>query len=150
GSAMVYRPNPVTTTGDRSLEDNNDMDSSLLTGLRLPVTLQGLDGSGFLRGEWADVANLSSRANEPSLTFNYTRSDDRFEEVMAYHHVDRTQRFLQSLGFTGARGVLDRSFGVVANGRTDDNSHYSPAVGEVVLGSGGVDDGEDGDVIIHE
>jgi hypothetical protein len=150
GSAQVYKPNPVTTSGDRSLRDDDDADSALLNGLRLPVTLLGLDDSGFLRGEWADVTSFPTRAEEASHVYNYTRNDDRFEEVNAYHHVDRMQRFLQSLGFTGARGVLNRPFGVVANGRDDDNSHYSPTVGQVVLGSGGVDDGEDGDVIVHE
>ena len=39
---------------------------------------------------------------------------------------------------------------VYANAIPDDNSFYSSASHELVLGTGGVDDGEDADVIVHE
>jgi hypothetical protein len=150
GSAFVYKPNPITSSGDLTLRDNEDADSATLKSLRYQVTLHGLDGSGFLRGEWVDSRGFGMRAEEPGLVFDYERADDRFEEVNAYHHVDRTQRYLQSLGYVGTKGILEERFEVISNGRTDDNSHYSPSEHEIVLGSGGVDDGEDGDVIVHE
>lgn len=36
------------------------------------------------------------------------------------------------------------------SGEYDDNSYYNTANGELTFGIGGVDDGEDADVIIHE
>ena len=39
---------------------------------------------------------------------------------------------------------------MIANAIPDDNSFYSPSADEIQLGTGGVDDGEDADVIVHE
>jgi len=82
----------------------------------------------------------------------YTRKDDRFEEVMAYYHIDSLQRYIQSLGFKGDKGILTRSVKVNAHGGGEDNSYYDPSPGKknITFGDGGVDDGEDGDIIIHE
>lgn len=150
GQGWVFRPNPITVTGDTSLVDDNDADTATLTSLREMVVLQGLDGSGFLRGAYVDAEGQGQRASEPSLIFDYTRNDDRFEEVMAYFHIDAAQRNLQSLGFTGATGILEEPFSIQANVLSTDNSYFSPTQNQIRLGRGGVDDGEDGDVIIHE
>jgi Zn-dependent metalloprotease len=66
---------------------------------------------------------------------------------MAYFHIDLAQRYIQSLGFTNVNNrrqvfAIDRS--------TDDNSSYSPSSKQITYGTGGVDDAEDGEVIIHE
>lgn len=66
---------------------------------------------------------------------------------MAYFHVDRARAYLESLGFTT---ILNRPIRVRANVDADDNSYYDPATGEMGLGAGGTDDGEDADVIVHE
>jgi hypothetical protein len=36
------------------------------------------------------------------------------------------------------------------DGRSDDNSHYSPTTKSLVFGTGGVDDAEDAEIILHE
>ena len=71
---------------------------------------------------------------------------------MAYFHIDRTQAYIQSLGFTKATArrstiAARRSF---ADAFAPDNSFYSSNDRKLRFGSGGVDDAEDADVIIHE
>lgn len=65
-------------------------------------TLRRLDGSGFLRGAYADVVNANGpRYQDASL--NYTSlgpSDDALDEVNAYYHVDRVRAdYFNGLGF---------------------------------------------------
>ena len=67
---------------------------------------------------------------------------------MAYFHIDRTRAYADGLGLSKPlRGKPQR---VLANAIPDDNSFYSSMTHELVLGTGGVDDGEDADVIVHE
>lgn len=149
GDGMVFLPNPVVTSGQADLADNNDADSPVLTGERVAVKLLELDGSGYLQGPNCTTAptTLQPRANEPSNVYDYTRSDDRFEEVMCYYHIDRSQRYIQSLGFAN---VNNRQQGMDVNGTTEDNAWYSPWTGDITMGTGGVDDAEDAHVILHE
>ena len=69
---------------------------------------------------------------------------------MAYFHVDRTEAYIQSLGFTGPNAINDRRQKVVADAFSPDNSFYSPSDRKIRFGTGGVDDAEDADVVIHE
>jgi hypothetical protein len=152
-SATLFDPNPVVSQGGYDgLLDAKDRDSELLTGLRIPVSLERITSrDGCLVGRYAD-ARLGKRAKpicRPSLDFTgVERSDDRFEALMAYYHVDRTRAYVDSLGLSEA--LRSKPQKVRANGIRDDNSFYSPLTRSMTLGSGGVDDGEDADVIVHE
>jgi Zn-dependent metalloprotease len=147
GSGKVFLPNPVRTQGSATgLTDSNNADSTALTNQLKAVTLQGLDGSGYLHGSYAYIkskANTFSSTN----TFNFTRSSKSFEDVMAYYHIDAEQRYLQSLGFTN---VNNRAIVVNVDGSTQDNSWYDPAKKDLTFGTGGVDDAEDAGIIAHE
>ncbi|MEQ1508747.1 MAG: M36 family metallopeptidase, partial [Myxococcota bacterium] len=105
-----------------------------------------MDGSGALRGDWVD-AEAAHRSIEPTLTFAYDRSQPGFEQVMAYWHLDRVQDRLQSLGFTDANA---RPQPVLVNGSSADNAWFDPSTGVITTGTGGVDDAEDADVLVHE
>lgn len=146
GSGQVFTPNPVATLQDPTLRDQDDTNHVALTGAYRTVTLHELDGSGYLRGPYVD-ASSKNPAKEPSFVFNYTRDNVRFEQVMAYYHIDRTQRYIQSLGFSN---VNNRQQKVKISTFSYDNSYYNPSNGAISLGRGGVDDGEDADVIVHE
>ena len=84
GTGQVFFPNPVASLGDQSLTDQKDVDYPALQPAYRTVTLTNLDGSGYLRGDWA---NVLSETGDPAFsaanTFTYTRNDDRFEQVMA-------------------------------------------------------------------
>lgn len=149
GAARIFDPNPITAQGSRGgLADAGDTDSTVLTNLRTPVTLDRLDGSTCLRGQWAYATlpggDVCASGNDFS---GVTRADDRFEAVMAYFHVDRVQAYVQGLGLSNA---MNRQLRVNANAFPDDNSFYDALSKEAYFGSGGVDDAEDADVIVHE
>jgi hypothetical protein len=147
-NAMVFDPNPIhgaSPSALAGLTDNADADSPDLTAARVPVTLERLDDSGRLRGTWVEVVSSANVVAGGSV--DYTRSDDRFEQVMAYHHLDRVQALLQSLGIADANA---RRQPVDAHGLTADNSYYDLGNRNIFYGSGGVDDAEDADTIVHE
>jgi hypothetical protein len=154
----VFNPNPIVTSGDITLRDNGNLDSPVLTAQRAGVNLQGLDGTGYLRGPYVDLTapnfrttcdtgKLPGRAYQLSLVFDYTRSDDRFEEVMAYYHTDSMERYLQSLGFFN---VNNRAVPIHAHCYVDDYSAYSTAEHGIGFGDGDVDGAEDAEIIAHE
>jgi hypothetical protein len=155
--AMVFMPNPVVSSGSYAgLADNKDADSDALNNLRVSVQLTGLDGSGFLHGQYAYVVTETGNpAFSTDCTFDYTRHDDRFEQVMAYYWVTTSQAYTQSLGFTQPSGLWRVINGdaqrVRINQFGNDNSFSSDHPhDEMRFGKGGVDDAEDGEVILHE
>ncbi|HJW67611.1 MAG TPA: hypothetical protein VJ419_07465, partial [Gaiellaceae bacterium] len=54
GSGTVFLSNPVQNLGDESLTDQKDSDAAVPAAAYHTVTLTNLDGSGFLRGDYAD------------------------------------------------------------------------------------------------
>jgi hypothetical protein len=153
GLGSVFVPNPVQELGNESLTDQKDSDAAVPASAYHDVTLTNLDGSGYLNGDWATVVSETGNpAYSPTNTFQYTRSDDRFEQVMAYYWVTQSELYLQSLGFGKWLPPVDMQPQRV---RIDqygaDNSFTTDhPVLEVRLGKGGVDDAEDGEVILHE
>ncbi len=157
GNALVFLPNPVVTSGNEDLTDQKDADQAVLNDERVAVTLTGLDGSGYLRGKWATVA---SETGDPAYStpgagcsFEYTRHDDRFEQVMAYYWVTRSQDYLQTLGFNGRQRPLvngDQQRVRINQWGLDNSFATDHPKDEMRFGKGGVDDAEDGEVILHE
>jgi len=100
GTAQVFVPNPVQSLGNESLTDQKDSDAAVPATAYFKVRLTNLDGSGFLRGDWANVSSETGNpAFSPTNTFVYTRSQDEFEQVMAYYWITESQKYIQSLGF---------------------------------------------------
>ena len=101
GTALVFNPNPVVTSGNQNLTDQNDADYAALNNERVSVPLVGARRqSGYLRGTWATVVSETGNpAYETDCTWNYTRHDDRFEQVMAYYWVTKSQLYTRGLGF---------------------------------------------------
>jgi Zn-dependent metalloprotease len=148
GSAEVFVPNPVYAKHSTAFADAGDADSVALTAARDPVILRRLDGSGYLRGPWADVTRTRKPTMSAALDWTtVTRSNDAFEQLMAYYHVDTTQQRLRDLGITN---VNARSIPIDAHAFGYDNSYYDGFEKALLFGDGGVDDAEDGDVIHHE
>jgi hypothetical protein len=152
GTGRVFFPNPVAQLQDQTLTDQKDADYAALQAAYRQVTLTNLDGSGYLVGDWANViSETGDRAFSRDLAFNYGRSDDRFEQVMAYYWVTEAQRYIQSLGFgTRYRPVNMESQDVRINQWGQDNSYSWDKHDVIRLGKGGVDDAEDAEVILHE
>jgi Fungalysin metallopeptidase (M36) len=153
GSAMLYLPNPVTQQGGYSgLSDRKDKDSTLLSGMRQAVALERLTSTqGCLVGQYVSVGlgKERKRVCVPGSDFrSITRRSDKFEALMAYYWIDRTRAYLDGLGLSKALSAKPQK--VRANAIAEDNSFFSPKQRSITYGTGGVDDGEDGDVIVHE
>ena len=163
GSGWVFDPDPIThgrtTYGSPGFSDNNDADSDSLTAQLELRTLYDIDFSGgvyTLKGPWAEIrdfeAPFTGLHTNTTSDFYFTRSDDNFEAVNVYFHIDNSMRWINdSLGipltpyqYTG--GV--RFDPHALNG--DDNSYYSSSTGSLAFGDGGVDDAEDLGVVLHE
>lgn len=155
-SGRVFPANPVTTLNDSSLRDGNDSASAVPQNAYETVELLGLPQSGELSGPRVRIVDVDSpftvRARiESGLSFERDRNE--FEEVNAYHHIDRSQLYLQALGYTGARQIVASGVRVDPHAnRGADNSFYSSTGSgpTILLGDGGVDDAEDPDIVLHE
>lgn len=154
GTGRVFFPNPVAQLQDQTLTDQNDADYAALQPAYRTVTLTNLDGSGYLRG---DYANVLSETGDPAYsstnTFVYGRSDDRFEQVMGYFWITEAQKYFQRLGFRpgGPFAPINlESQDLRINQWGADNSFSWDKKDMIKLGKGGVDDAEDAEVIVHE
>lgn len=143
GKGRVFNPNPVVTLNDTTLEDNAQIANSAYS----EVTLESLDDSGMLDGLYASTRTTSNRIKRSNHQFIFSRNDRGFKEVMVYYHIDTIQRYIQEIGF---KNVLNHQIVISIDGRSDDNSHYSPATKDLTFGTGGVDDAEDAEIIAHE
>ncbi len=152
GSGRVFAPNPVASLQNQTLTDQKDADYAALQPAYRTRVLTNLDGSGYLRGDWAFVrSETGNPAFSISNTFDYDRHDDRFEQVMAYYWVTEAQKYLQSLGFGSTRRPINKvAQKVRINQLGADNSFATDTKDELRFGKGGVDDAEDAEVILHE
>ncbi len=110
------------------------------------VTLKDLKKSGLLDGLYVETG-LRVRGAKREF---YLQSHQRgFEEVMAYYHIDSAVRYLKELGFA-VEEIFRVPLKVDARGSEQDNAWYSPGMGLLTFGCGGVDNAEDGEMILHE
>lgn len=152
GVAEVFMVNPVQSSGDQDLRDQKDSASAVPASEYASVDLRNLDGSGYLSGAYANVRSTTGAlAFSATNQFVYDRSQDEFEQVMAYYWINQAQEYLQSLGFGSTlRPILMRPFDVRINQNGIDNSYMWDKKDLIRLGKGGVDDAEDAEVIVHE
>ena len=152
GTGQIFKVNPVQSSGIQTLTDQKDSDAAVPLSEYTKVQLRNLDGSGYLRGKWANVqSSTGTPAFSTSNTFIYTRNADQFEQVMGYFWVNQAQEYLQSLGFGSTLpGIVHESFTIKIDQYGGDNSYQTDKPYRIRLGKGGVDDAEDAEVIVHE
>lgn len=152
GSGRVFMVNPVQSSGDQSLTDQNDSATAVPASEYATVEIRNLDGSGYLRGSWVVVkSSTGSAAYSSTSSYTFDRSEDQFEQVMGYFWINQAQEYLQSLGFGGnLPGVMDEPLDLRINQYGGDNSFQTTKPFRITLGKGGVDDAEDAEVIVHE
>ncbi len=152
-TGTVFWPSPVQSSGDESLTDAKDADLAALASEYRSRELTDLDGSGRLSGRYVTVKSSTGPAAKAvhGAFPAYHRDDDRFEQVMGYYWVTTAQHYLQHLGFGSTlRPVNQRRIELRINQYGGDNSFFRSDKANVTLGKGGVDDGEDAEVIVHE
>ena len=111
GSAWVFAPDPITygqtQYGATGFVDNNDSDSDSLTSQLITVTLNDItyeDGNYYLISPYACIkdfeAPYSGLFEQDSSNFHYTRSEDPFEAINVFYHIDNSMRYvIDTLGF---------------------------------------------------
>ena len=148
GRGSVFDPNPVVSEQNEKLTDQNDKNTDELFLAQKNVILRNLDGSGKLNGTYVNIKEAKGGlAQSKTNTFVYQRQNDKFEQVMAYYHVNQTQEYIHQLGFTE---VNNESQDFSIDTFSGDNSFYDPSTDMITMGEGGVDDAEDAEVIWHE
>ncbi|MEM6806220.1 MAG: T9SS type A sorting domain-containing protein [Bacteroidota bacterium] len=158
-TARIFLPNPCSKAnvnyGDLFI-DNMDLHTSVLESLMDTVQLSGLcfeADSFLLKGPYVEIVDLERPRIAPVKSkdgdFFYQRDEPGFEQVMAYYHIDTFQRWIQSLGFDD---LWDGPIRVDPQGTNSDNSItvINDSTPVILFGTGGVDDAEDADVILHE
>ena len=162
GTGMIFDPDPLSfnqVAYGGNYVDGNDATNTQLDAARVSVTLRDIDltnGTYTLRGPWADIRDHDTPSTglftQSTDAFNFNRQDQAFEAVNCYYHLDDMMRYINitlncpAVPFQYTGGVRYDPHG--AQGA--DNSFYSGGAGTLTFGEGGVDDGEDSDVIHHE
>ena len=157
GTGFVFDPDPRTTLNTDALTDTSAasaFDAAYFTKSLRDLTVTS--GVYKLTGPYVNIKNIEAPATAPSTTTNgiwtAKRGNNAFDDTMVYFHIDQNQRYIQSLGFTGTKSIINRPLDVDTDGvNGDDNSHYSGGSGDyLAFGHGCVDDDEDVDVVLHE
>ncbi|NRA84198.1 MAG: proprotein convertase P-domain-containing protein [Gammaproteobacteria bacterium] len=153
--ALVFEPDPKTTLMAESLELQalTELLPDAAYSLVELQDLEAVDGGFMLSGPYVKVVDLVAPVNPSPVLSNdseWRRHDEQFVQVMAYYHLDKAQRHLQRLGYQGPSQIFYGPIEVDARGGTSDQSAYSFRENRILLGIGGVPDGEDADVIWHE
>lgn len=158
----VFLPNPCTRAevsyGDMFIDDNDFHDpifDLLMDTVDLaPLTFR--DGRFWLENDYVMISDIKPRSVEPVSsadgTFFFDRSEDGFEDVMAFYHINAFREYIESLGF---ESLPNKALLVDPHGNGDaDQSLFSSGAASgqpyLAFGEGGVDDAEDGEVLIHE
>jgi Zn-dependent metalloprotease len=143
GKGRVFDPNPVVALNDTDLENSSPIPDEAYA----EVALKDLADTGKLDGPFVSTKRTPRRVKRADFQFLFKRSNRAFKEVMVYFHIDRVQRYIQKLGFDN---VLNHPIEVNIDGTKEDNSFYSPSTKSLTFGTGGVDDAEDAEIILHE
>ncbi|HEX8767705.1 MAG TPA: hypothetical protein VF714_05000, partial [Jatrophihabitans sp.] len=90
GTGSVFKVNPVQSSGNQNLVDDNDSATAVPASEYATVQLRNLDGSGYLSGKYVNVQSATGTpAYSATNTFLYDRHADQFEQVMAYFWVNQ-------------------------------------------------------------
>ena len=157
-TAMVYLPNPIVaanTSYGGDFKDNGDANNLSLQNARskVRVPLKYENGKFYLTNGLITLKNLHDPSYLPITpidTFlNYTRNQSEFEDINVFYHINTMTEYLKIRGFDA---MLDSIYVDSHGANGDDNSFCDPSLYpiEIEFGTGNIDDGEDGQVIIHE
>jgi len=161
----VFDPDPLSSAREKYSNDcetgfcdNNDGKTHELFRELQSVVLNDItymNGKYHLKGPFACVVDI----NEPfygtfesdTNNFKYERSAHGFEAVNAYYHIDQMMRYINDeLGIFVEPTEYAGGVRFDPHSSENDNSYYDRSSQIIHFGTGGVDDAEDADVIIHE
>lgn len=157
--AYVFLPDPLSRANmlyGGSYKDGHDFNYPELAAQMVEKTLavQFENDSFFLKNDWLSFKEISlpiytEHATSKSKDFKYNRSQAPFEEVNIFFHLLELSKWWDSLGFAQYIDTVEIDAHAFSGA---EESAMNPLVTPVTIefGDGGVDDGEDADVAIHE
>jgi hypothetical protein len=155
-----YAPDPISSSGSSYSQspflDNNDANNSALEAEiqfdSVEVTLD--TGTYFLQNDYVRIREHSlpnvAPVSSSTPNFDFTRDQSGFEDANILYHISNFWHYIDGLGY-GTE--MNYSIPVDAHGfNGDDQSAFDNFTNppQLTFGEGGVDDGEDADVIVHE
>jgi len=152
----VFSVNPINSANvsyGGNFSDNNDLSNSSLENemswYKVPAKFN-LD-TFLLESEFLYFDDLSAPIDTFYYATNDSISDNResgvFEYLNVYKHLNTIGEYVNTLGYdviTDTLVVDVHAFG------GQDNSGYTPSEHSLQFGEGGIDDAEDGEVVVHE
>ena len=152
----VFSVNPINSANvsyGGNFSDNDDLSNSSLENemswYKVPAKFD-LD-TFLLESEFLYFDDLSAPVDTFYYAINDSISDNResgvFEYLNVYKHLNTIGEYVNSLGYdviTDTLVVDVHAFG------GQDNSGYTPSEHSLQFGEGGIDDAEDGEVVVHE
>lgn len=157
-TGYVFMPDPLTSSQNvygGLFVDNADADAIVLNNQRTLVQFNANynNGNFTLSNSYVNMTDFDSPNSSPPAVnapfFDFTRTQDSFEDVNVYYHLNVMRDYINGLGFNAANNLVDVDAHALSN---QDNSLFAPSYNpkRLYFGEGGVDDAEDADVIIHE
>jgi zinc metalloprotease ZmpB len=160
-STNIFLPDPITTSKKYygiPYINASDSNSTWLSNARIQKNILATYNSDsqkiFLENKFVKMVDFNlpfiAIASQIKDTFNFERNETGFEDCNAFFHITNFHNYISYLGFSQ---LMNQQIIVDAHGQNGaDNSLFSSAGVNPILdfGTGGVNDAEDADVIIHE
>ena len=157
--AQVFLVNPLNSAGKKygsPYIDSSDLDVPVLNAERKWVEMKAeyKNGKFWLNASRYGFGNVSDPVTPKTFslndTFSFMRSMTEFEDVNAFYHITAYSKHVEDLGFGN---LLPDSLLIDAhayNGADLSSFNFEVNPLELEFGEGGVDDAEDGEVVVHE
>ncbi len=159
-NVWVHYPDPLTSSnteyGD-SISDNLDSNSAFLENQLFQKSLNldlNSNGEILTQNKHVSIKEFSAPIIPPNVYVDsipkFTRNQSGFEDFNVIYHISNFKDYLNQLGYGNlVNYIIDvDAHGFNGADQSSFNSFNSPP--RLTFGTGGVDDAEDADVIIHE
>jgi zinc metalloprotease ZmpB len=157
----IFLPDPLTFSKQTYLGiyvDANDANATWLSNaaqIKSVNAIYNIDSQKiFLENKFVKMVDFNLPflpvVNQSSDSFFYNRNQNGFEDCNAFYHITNYHNYIASLGFGS---LMNIKIHVDAHGQNGADNSVFTSFGinpTLDLGTGGVDDAEDADVVIHE
>ena len=156
---QVFYPDPITSSkkiyGVPYVDNNDSINPQLLAEhflKKMPLAFR--DDSFRLENEYFKLNEHSLPKQSvwagTSDSIIYNRSDEFFEQINIFYHLSNFRQHLDSLGYSslGKNQINIDAHGFEGADASAYTSNFNPP--RLTFGEGGVDDGEDPGIIVHE
>jgi hypothetical protein len=160
-NCKVFNPDPLTSLNQiygGIYLDNADAASTWFipayVNKSFPAQFETSNNTFYLENKWVVIEDVENPIAAPVTSvipsFYFNRNESGFEDCNVMYHIATFQDYIASLGYDTLMDIQAKIDPHALFGA--DNSMFLPNGGNPLMkfGTGGVDDAEDADVIIHE